>query len=201
MDNTRPENTKLENQVIIFLGAPGAGKGTQAARLATEHNLLQISTGDILRDHIARGTELGQRVEPIMKQGHLVPDDVLVSMIGEKLQTLEPVRVIFDGFPRTLAQAEALDQMLLQNGTPLNSVLLLEVPTEELIARIVNRGISSERSDDNETTARARQQVYHDLTQPVVEHYRKQGLVQALEGRGSTNEVYARILEAVQTPA
>lgn len=198
MENTKPESIKLENQVIIFLGAPGAGKGTQATRLASEYNLLQISTGDILREQKALGTELGKKAAPLMDLGLFVPDDILIPMVQDKLASLEPVRVIFDGFPRNLAQAEALDKILLTSQITLSTVLLLEVPEEELVARIVNRGTTSGRTDDNEETARNRQKVYLDETKPVVEHYRKQGLVRALEGRGTTDQVYARILEAVQ---
>lgn len=132
--------TQSKNKVVIFLGPPGAGKGTQAARLAQEHQLVQLSTGDILRDHVARGTALGQQAGPLMEAGQLVPDELLIALIRDRLADMEPVRVIFDGFPRTQAQAEALDLLLEELGAPVSAVPLLEVPDQVLIDRIVDRG-------------------------------------------------------------
>ncbi|GGJ89101.1 adenylate kinase [Deinococcus aquiradiocola] len=186
------------HQVIIFLGPPGAGKGTQAERLAAEQDLLKISTGDILRDHVARQTELGQRVKPILDAGQLVPDDILIALIRDRLASMESVRVIFDGFPRTTAQAQELDVLLEELGAPINAVPLLEVPDEELIARIVERGKTSGRSDDTEATARERQQVYRTQTQPLIDYYSARGQVRAVNGVGSMPEVYGRIVEAVR---
>jgi len=181
-----------------FLGPPGAGKGTQAERLAAEQDLLKISTGDILRDHVARQTELGQRVKPILDAGQLVPDDILIALIRDRLASMESVRVIFDGFPRTTAQAQELDVLLEELGAPINAVPLLEVPDEELIARIVERGKTSGRSDDTEATARERQQVYRTQTQPLIDYYSARGQVRAVNGVGSMPEVYGRIVEAVR---
>ena len=186
------------HQVIIFLGPPGAGKGTQAERLALEQGLLKISTGDILRDHVARQTELGLQAKPIMDAGQLVPDAILIALIRDRLASMESVRVIFDGFPRTTAQARELDVLLEELGAPINAVPLLEVPDDVLIARIVERGKTSGRSDDTEDLARERQQVYRNQTQPLIDYYAARGQVRPVDGVGSMDEVYGRILEAVK---
>lgn len=196
--------TQSKNKVVIFLGPPGAGKGTQAERLAREHNLVQLSTGDILRDHVARDTELGRQVKPILEAGQLVPDEILIALIRDRLAGMEPVRVIFDGFPRTQAQAEALDLLLEELGAPVSAVPLLEVPDQLLIDRIVERGRQAiargekPRSDDNEETARKRQQVYREQTQPLIDHYQKRGHLYTVDGVGSMDEVYGRIVSRFQ---
>ncbi|MFC4424788.1 adenylate kinase [Deinococcus navajonensis] len=195
--------TQSRNKVVIFLGPPGAGKGTQAERLAQEQALVKISTGDILRDHVARGTELGQQVRPILDAGQLVPDDILIALIRDKLAGMEPVRVIFDGFPRTTAQAEALDVLLEELGAPVTAAPLLEVPDQVLIDRIVERGRQAAargeavRSDDNEETARRRQQVYREQTQPLIDYYAGRGHLYTVNGVGSMDEVYRRILSGL----
>lgn len=181
--------------VVIFLGPPGAGKGTQAERLAQEFGLLKISTGDILRDHVARGTELGQQVRPILDAGRLVPDEILIALIRDRLSSMERVRVIFDGFPRTVAQARALDVLLEELAAPIVGVPLLEVPDEELIRRIVERGAASGRSDDTEAVARERQRVYRELTQPLIDYYG--GRVRSVHGIGGLDEVYNRIVASI----
>lgn len=192
------------NKVVIFLGPPGAGKGTQAARLAAAQNLVQLSTGDILRDHVARDTELGRQVKPILDAGHLVPDDILIALIRDRLAGMEPVRVIFDGFPRTTAQAEALDVLLEELGAPASAVPLLEVPDQVLIDRIVDRGRQAAergekvRSDDNEETARRRQQVYREQTQPLIDYYAARGHLYTVNGVGSMDEVYSRITQGMK---
>jgi adenylate kinase len=186
------------HQVIIFLGPPGAGKGTQAERLAADQGLLKISTGDILREQVERGTELGERVAPILTSGQLVPDDILIGVIRDRLASMESVRVIFDGFPRTLTQARELDVLLEELGAPINAVPLLEVPDEVLIARIVERGRTSNRSDDTEEVARQRQQVYRTQTQPLIDYYSARGQVRHINGVGKMDEVYGRIVEAVK---
>ena len=191
------------NKVVIFLGPPGAGKGTQAARLAQEQGLVQLSTGDILRDHVARGTELGLKAGPLMEAGQLVPDDLLIALIRDRLADMEPVRVIFDGFPRTQAQAEALDLLLEELGAPVSAVPLLEVPDQVLIDRIVERGRQAvaegrePRADDNEETARKRQLVYREQTQPLIDHYARRGHLYTVDGLGTPDEVYERILSGL----
>lgn len=196
--------TQAKNKVVIFLGPPGAGKGTQAERLAREHQLTKISTGDILRDHVSRGTELGQQVKPILDAGQLVPDEILIALIRDRLAGMEPVRVIFDGFPRTLAQAQALDMLLEELGVPVSAVPLLEVPDELLVQRIVDRGRQAAsagqtpRADDTEAVARQRQQVYREQTQPLIDYYSARGHLRPLDGVGSLDEVYSRVLQALR---
>ena len=196
--------TQNRNKVVIFLGPPGAGKGTQAERLAHDQHLVKISTGDILRDHVARDTELGRQVKPILDAGQLVPDNILIALIRDRLASMDSVRVIFDGFPRTQAQAEALDVLLEELGAPVNAVPLLEVPDQVLIDRIVERGQQAAlrgepvRSDDNEETARKRQQVYREQTQPLIDHYAARGHLYTVDGVGSMDEVYGRILDGMR---
>ncbi len=196
--------TQPKNKVVIFLGPPGAGKGTQAERLAAEQELVKISTGDILRDHVGRGTELGQQIKPMLDAGHLVPDDILIALIRDRLADMEGVRVIFDGFPRTRAQAEELDVLLEEMGAPVNYVPLLEVPDELLIERIVERGRQATargeavRSDDTEEVARRRQDVFREQTQPLIDYYGARGHLKRVNGVGSMDEVYARILESMK---
>ncbi len=191
------------NQVIIFLGPPGAGKGTQAERLASEFQLTKISTGDILRDHVARQSPLGQQIAPILKSGQLVPDDILIALIRDRLANMDNIRVIFDGFPRTLAQAGALDLLLEELGAPIVAVPLLEVPDQLLIDRIVERGRQAvqrgetPRPDDNEETARERQIVYHRETQPLIDYYAARGHLKPVDGEGSMDDVYGRIRQTL----
>jgi adenylate kinase len=196
--------SQAKNKVVVFLGPPGAGKGTQAERLAAEQHLLKISTGDILRDHVKRGTDLGQRVQPILDAGKLVPDDILIALIRDKLAGMDAVRVIFDGFPRTLPQAEGLDMLLEELGAPVNAVPLLEVPDEVLISRIVERGRQAGargetvRSDDTEEVARHRQEIYREQTQPLIDYYAARGHLHRVDGVGSMDEVYTRILDGLK---
>jgi adenylate kinase len=189
--------TQHKHKVVIFLGPPGAGKGTQAERLAAEQALVKISTGDILRDHAARGTELGRQVAPLLKSGKLVPDELLIALIRDRLASMESVRVIFDGFPRTLMQAQELDILLEELGAPIQAVPLLDVPDELLISRIVERGKTSKRDDDTEETARQRQDVYRRETQPLIEYYKGRGHLKPVNGVGSMDEVYHRLLSVL----
>lgn len=196
--------TQPRNKVVIFLGPPGAGKGTQAERLAREHQLTKISTGDILRDHVSRGTALGQQVRPILDAGQLVPDEILIALIRDRLAGMEPVRVIFDGFPRTLAQAQALDMLLEELGVPVSAVPLLEVPDDLLVQRIVDRGRQAAsagqtpRADDTEAVARERQQVYREQTQPLIDYYGARRHLRPVDGVGSMDEVYGRVLQTLR---
>lgn len=195
--------THSKHKVVIFLGPPGAGKGTQAERLAKEQQLVQISTGDILRDHVKRETELGQKVKPLLDAGQLVPDEILVALMRDRLSQMQDIRVIFDGFPRTTTQAEALDVLLAELGAPVDDALLLDVPSELLIERIVERGRQAAmkgekvRSDDTEEVARERQEVYKKQTQPLIDYYKTRGLLSTVDGVGTMEEVYQRIADGM----
>lgn len=188
----------MTGQVMIFLGAPGAGKGTQAERLSKQYGMVKLSTGDILRDHVSRGTALGQRIEPILSSGQLVSDEILIELIEDRVSVLESSKIILDGFPRTVEQAKALEQLLIAKGLELCSVILLDVPVDLLIDRIVSRGKVLGRSDDDESTARERQRVYLEQTEPLVDHYRSKGLLKVVAGTGSLDEVYARIVKILE---
>lgn len=185
------------SMVLIFLGPPGAGKGTQAARLASDLDLVKISTGDILRAHVARGSELGRKVQPIMERGELVPDQLIIAIIREELAGMSKVRAIFDGFPRTTPQAEALDALLAELGAPVDAALLLEVPEEELVQRLLKRAELEGRADDNEDTIRRRLEVYREQTQPLVDYYDAHGVLRRIDGLGDPGRVYCRIREAL----
>jgi adenylate kinase len=188
-------------EAVIFLGPPGAGKGTQAKRLADELGFRQLSTGDILRSHVARGTELGRQAKPLMEAGKLVPDEVILGLIAEELAQMPDPKVIFDGFPRTLAQAEALDQLLVERQIRLLGVLLITVPEEELIRRLLGRALEEGRPDDNENTIRARMVEYYQKTQPLVEYYKKSGCLKEINGLGKVDEVYQAIQGALGVQA
>jgi adenylate kinase len=187
----------LVAEAVIFLGPPGAGKGTQAKRLALELGFRQLSTGDILRSHVARGTELGQRAKPLMEAGKLVPDEIILGLIGQELAEMPDPKVIFDGFPRTLAQAEALDRLLAERKIRLLGVLLVTAPEEELVRRLLGRALEEGRSDDNESTIRARMVEYRQKTQPLVDYYKKTGYLKEINGLGKVDEVYQAIQKAL----
>lgn len=184
-------------EAVIFLGPPGAGKGTQAKRLALELGFRQLSTGDILRSHVARGTELGQQAKPLMEAGRLVPDEIILGLIDQELAEMADPKVIFDGFPRTLAQAEALDRLLAERKIRLLGVLLVTAPEEELVRRLLGRALEEGRSDDNERTIRARMVEYRQKTQPLVDYYKKTGYLKEINGLGQVDEVYQAIQQAL----
>jgi len=188
-------------EAVIFLGPPGAGKGTQARRLASEMGFKQLSTGEILRNHISRSTELGQRVKPIMDRGDLVPDDLILALIREEMAAMPNPKVIFDGFPRTLAQAKALDRLLEDMKIHLLGVLLVEAPRAELVKRLLNRASEEGRSDDNEQTISNRLAVYTEKTQPLVDYYRQTGSLKEVNGLGAVDAVYQAIQEALGVKA
>ncbi len=183
--------------VMIFLGPPGAGKGTQASRVAERLGLVKISTGDILRAHVREGTELGKKVAPIMERGDLVPDELILAIIREELKKLPTPRVIFDGFPRTRAQAEALDRLLEELGLRLDAVVLLEVPEEELVQRLLKRAREEGRADDNEETIRRRLAVYREETEPLIDYYAKKGVLYTIQGVGPIDEITECILKVI----
>ena len=180
---------------LILTGPPGAGKGTQAARLVERCKIPQISTGDMLRAAVASGSELGQRVKGIMDAGELVPDQVVIELVRERLaQADAKTGFILDGFPRTREQAVALDEILKDLGREPLKLVCLEVPEQELVRRILSRGEG--RADDNEETVRNRLEVYRRDTQPMLEHYA--AAVIRLDGTGSMEEIEGRIAEALQ---
>jgi len=184
-------------QVLIFLGPPGAGKGTQASRVAERLGLKKVSTGEILRAHVREGTELGKKVAPIMERGDLVPDGLILEVIREEIKKLPAPRMIFDGFPRTRAQAEALDRLLEELGLKVDAAVLLEVPTEELVKRLLRRAEEEGRADDNEETIRRRLEVYQKETEPLVDYYARRGVLFTLQGTGPVDAITECILKVL----
>jgi adenylate kinase len=207
---------------IIFLGPPGAGKGTQAERLAEDLKIKKISTGDILREAVAKGTELGQRAKSYMERGELVPDEIILGIIEEAINDEEGF--ILDGFPRNINQAKALDEMLSRKGLNITHVIFLDVPDEEIIKRIAYRRVclncgavynlifnppkedeicnncSSklvQREDDREEVVRKRLEVYRDSTEALIRIYEERGVLKKIDGLGDREEVFRRIREAL----
>jgi len=183
---------------IILLGPPGAGKGTQAKMLVSEYGLVQLSTGDMLRAAIAQGTELGLKAKAIMDAGDLVADDIILGMIRERLQSDECANgVILDGFPRTVAQAEGLDEMLAEIGMGINHVIEIKVDEAALFARIENRAneTGGARSDDTAEVLEKRLKVYHESTAPILPYYRGKGNMSVVDGMMSIADVSSAIKE------
>lgn len=181
---------------LVIFGAPGSGKGTQSQKIVDRYGLHHISTGEVLRDHIARGTELGKIADSYISKGHLIPDDLMVDVLADLLDKNPKDTqngVIFDGFPRTIAQAQALNKMLEKRGTKLHSVIGLEVPEEELMDRIIKRGKETGRADDNTETVKERLQVYHNQTSPLKKYYTDQGKYQAINGSGDVDHIFGDI--------
>ena len=178
---------------IVIFGAPGSGKGTQSDKLIEHYHLFHISTGDVLRDNMRRGTELGKIAKGYIDQGQLVPDELIIDLLAQVLDENKENAadgVIFDGYPRTIPQAEALEQLLADRGTQVDAVVGLEVPDEELIKRILLRGQMSGRADDNEETARKRLEVYYNQTSPLKAYYQEQGKYLAINGLGSIDGIF-----------
>ncbi len=213
---------------LVLLGAPGSGKGTQAQRLQTSYGVPQVSTGDLLREAVAAGTELGRAAHLVMQAGGLVADDIMLGIIHERLARADAARgFILDGFPRTQAQADGLAALLKDLGAPLDAVVLMEIDPEVLLRRVAGRRSCRrcgrvfhietnppapgdrcsngqahdlfQRPDDNEATVRQRLAVYRERTQPLIDHYARQGLLRRVDASGSLDEVYAR-LRAVLVP-
>ena len=184
---------------LVLFGPPGAGKGTQAEFLINSFGLMHLSTGDLLRSEIAAGTELGKKASEYMAKGELVPDEVVIGMIKSKLEANPAAKgFIFDGFPRTVDQAEALDKLLNENGTPISAMLSLEVEKEELINRLLNRGKISGRADDqNQKVIENRIKVYREKTEPIIEYFKPQNKYYGINGMGSIDEIAGRISSVV----
>ncbi|RMA92457.1 adenylate kinase [Hydrogenothermus marinus] len=200
-------------KIIIFLGPPGAGKGTQAKFLEKDYGFIQISTGDILREAVKKGTELGKLAKKYMDEGKLVPDDVIVGIIEEKLEELKDKNIILDGFPRTIPQAEALDEMLKKKNKEVDAVILFDISDEEVIRRLSGRRIDPktgnvyhiefnpppegleviQREDDKEEVIRKRLEVYHNQTEPLIEYYKKQNKLLKVDTSKPVEEVYNQI--------
>jgi adenylate kinase len=213
---------------VVLLGPPGAGKGTQARRLAARWSVPQVATGDMLREAVARGTKLGLEARRYMDAGELVPDSVIIGLVRERLAQPDGRKgFVLDGFPRTAAQAEALDQLLEAEGTPLDRVVLFQMADEELVARLSGRRVCRncgrnyhvtlspprtpgvcdhcggelyQRTDDEEATVRRRQAVYARDTRPLVEYYRRRGLLATISGTGTVDAVQADLVKAIEGP-
>ena len=185
---------------LVLFGPPGAGKGTQAEFLIESFGLIHLSTGDLLRSEIAAGTRLGTEAKSYMEKGELVPDEVVIGMIKSKLNTNPDAKgFIFDGFPRTVDQAKALDDLLNSNGTPISGMLSLEVEKQELINRLLSRGKESGRADDqDQNIIENRINVYNEKTMPLIEYYQKQGKHFGINGMGSIDEIAQRLKAVVE---
>lgn len=185
---------------IILFGPPGSGKGTQSEKLIQEYQLVHLSTGNILRDEVANQTTLGVEAKKIMDAGQLVSDEIVIGMIKSKLQDNPQAKgFIFDGFPRTVAQAEALDRLMSELNTSISMMLSLEVPEAELKTRLLKRGEIEGRSDDNETTIQNRITEYKNKTAPVAAYYQQQDKLTAIEGVGSIDDIYAKIQSSINS--
>lgn len=183
---------------MLLLGPPGAGKGTQALRLVAKLGIPQISTGDMLRGAVAAGTEIGRQAQGYMDRGELVPDAVVIGVAEERLsQNDAELGFVLDGFPRTAAQAEALDSLLERMGTKLERCVALVADEDSLVTRLLGRAQIEGRSDDSEDTIRTRMSVYHEQTAPLVDYYRKRGILAEVDGLGSVEEIAKRIEEAL----
>ncbi|HHI96469.1 MAG TPA: adenylate kinase [Thermodesulfatator atlanticus] len=208
---------------IVFLGPPGAGKGTQAKMIAEKYGIPQISTGDMFREHLSKGTELGKKAKEYMDKGALVPDEIVLGMVEERLKQPDCEKgFILDGFPRTVPQAEALDKLLEKLGKKIDYAILIDVPDEELVKRLTGRrtckkcgmmyhvmfkppkeegkcdvcgGELYQRADDNEETVRNRLKVYHEQTEPIIAYYEKKGVLHRIDGMGSIEEIFNRIVQ------
>lgn len=185
---------------IVIFGAPGSGKGTQSERIVEKYGLNHISTGEVLRAEIAAGTELGATAQRLIDKGQLIPDELMISILASKLDSLTSGNgVIFDGFPRTIAQAEALKVMLGERGQDVVAMIELDVPEDELMSRLLLRGQLSGRADDNEETIKKRLVVYNEQTAPLKEWYKKEGKHCYINGSGELDRIFADIVEAIDS--
>jgi adenylate kinase len=184
---------------LVLFGPPGSGKGTQSANILKTFNLQHISTGDLLRDEVTRQTPLGVEAKKFMDQGMLVPDEVVIGMISSKIDENQHARgFIFDGFPRTKAQAEALDKLLEFKNTEISLVLALEVPETDLVTRLIGRGMSSGRSDDNEEVIAKRIKEYYAKTEPVAGYYDAQGKLERMKGDGTIDATFHLLSKEIE---
>lgn len=186
---------------LVLFGAPGSGKGTQSAKLIDNYGLHHISTGEVLRDHIKRETELGKIAKQYIDEGQLIPDELMIGILDDVLEKEAKGKkgVIFDGFPRTIPQAEALNELLKKRGTELHAVIGLEVPEEELVQRMLNRGKETGRADDNLETIKKRLAVYHNQTSPLKDHYKGQNKYLQINGSGNVVDIYNSIAKGIDS--
>ena len=186
---------------IVIFGAPGSGKGTQSEKMIEKYGLGHISTGDVLRNEIKNQTELGKTAKSYIDQGQLIPDDLMVSILASVYDSFGPEHkgVIFDGFPRTIPQAEALKKMLAERGHKVAAMIELDVPEDELMTRLIKRGKESGRSDDNEETIRKRLTVYHNQTAPLIDWYNQEGIHYHINGLGELDRIFADICAVIDS--
>ena len=183
---------------IVIFGAPGSGKGTQSERIVEKYGINHISTGDVLRAEIKNGTELGKTAKGYIDQGQLIPDELMIDILASVFDSFKDSKgVIFDGFPRTIAQAEALKTMLAERGQDVSVMVDLEVPEDELMVRLIKRGKDSGRADDNEETIKKRLHVYHSQTAPLIDWYKNEKKYQHINGLGAMEGIFAEICEAI----
>ena len=178
---------------LLFLGPPGAGKGTQANLISTKYKLLHLSTGDLLRAEVNAGSEYGKEAKTIMERGELVSDELVLAIVKKKLSSKNSAGWLLDGFPRNVSQAVALEILLKEINQPIQSVVVIEVSDSILLKRLLSRG----RSDDNEEVIKHRLEIYRQKTSPLVEYYTKQGLVSIVQGDGDVEQIEKRILETI----
>ena len=185
---------------LVLFGAPGSGKGTQSEKIIDRYGLHHISTGEVLRRQIKEGTELGKIADSYISKGHLIPDDLMIDILRQELKGLpkDCRGVIFDGFPRTIPQAVELENLLAENGTDLTGVVGLEVPEEELVARMLKRGKETGRADDNIDTILNRLKVYHTQTEPLKEHYLGKGSYMQIDGLGDVDGIFDSITDSIE---
>ena len=193
------QNIIIRMKNIVIFGAPGSGKGTQSDLIIENYGLEHISTGDVLRNEIKKGTELGKTAQGFIDKGQLIPDDLMVSILANVYDSFGRSHkgVIFDGFPRTIPQAEALKQMLDERGDKIAAMIELDVPEDELMTRLIKRGKDSGRADDNEETIKKRLVVYHSQTQPLIEWYKQGGLHHHINGSGTLERIFGDIKNVI----
>ncbi len=185
---------------IVMFGPPGSGKGTQSEKIIDQYGLVHLSTGDLLRSEISGDTPLGRKAARIVDQGKLVPDEIVIGMIRNQLdQATDAPGFIFDGFPRTADQARSLDRLLEERDTAVSVMISLDVEREELIKRLLKRGKESGRSDDNLEVIENRIRVYHEQTSPVMDYYRKAGKFESVNGTGSIEEIFERLVRVIDS--
>ena len=193
------QETRIQMKNIVIFGAPGSGKGTQSDLMIQHYGLEHISTGDVLRSEIKKGTELGKLAASYIDGGNLIPDDLMISILAKVYDGYGRGHkgVIFDGYPRTITQAEALEKMLNERGDRVAAMIELDVPEDELMQRLIKRGKESGRADDNEETIKKRLVIYHQQTQPLIEWYKNEGLHHHINGHGTLESIFSDIRKVI----